>query len=788
MKKCLIFSVFLYLIIISLASATPTIQNVTVTPQSPWLGEDAVISLDCFDSNKTIEQVYADIVGPDISLPTMQFTKSGGNYTLSVDKEYLDRIGQYDATISCKNNISEITYTSTNFTVSKLTGYINNINPSPAYIGDTIEIDFIVKKNDIKLSSGVSFNVSLDNQLKNLKVLPFYDNIKGWILKIDSPTKSDLYDLKVTAFYDRTSISDYDTIDVRNKIEFEIVSIDKDWIEVDDNITVKLRALERGTVIELNKNNIDIKIASVHAEITTISRQDNLFIVKIIAPSLSSGKYSLEAYLSHGGSSYSDSKAINYIVPLNGNLGKGVNLKFLQNNKTKLTLVTDAYGHYSGNLPPDIYDIEITFPQSKLYLYGVTISSFDDPIKYKYSDQTNVPGIRNAGLFSYEVAFSYVDVDIEMKYVEKNVLNEDNLKVFECSNWNSGKEICNTDWEEISSEIDSVRNIIKVESVSFSAFVVGEIKGLSVDFSLDEEKYHLDDKITITGIVKDEDRKTVSNASIELYIENTQISSKITTDENGIFSIEIPAPENEGNYYLILKAKKPPYKEFSGEKSFEVIKSKSVFIDFPDTIRIARGGNLTQEFSLTNNGQADLFDVKISLEGISENYYNIISDKIDLKSEEKKILYIDFFIPIYAETGISSASLKIEGVNVSEEKVFGLNIFEKSKENETTSSPTGLVTGFVLPEITYIDLIYIALFAVICFSIAIILKKLKIKRSKRHGIKNFLFDVKNFIEKEPQIQKNKTQKNVDSYDKIILTEFPNFLKFSEKLKKIKGGE
>ncbi len=440
-------------------------------------------------------------------------------------------------------------------------------------------------------------------------------------------------------------------------------------------------------------------------------------------------------------------------------------------------------------MPPDIYDIEITFPQSKIYLYGITISSFDDPIKYKYSDGISVPGIRNAGLFSYELAFSYVDIDIEMKYVEKNVLNEDNLKVFECSNWNSGKEICNTFWEEINSEIDTVRNKIKIESVSLSAFVVGEIKSLNVDFSLDKEKYYLDDKITITGIVKDEDRKTVSNASIELYIENTQMSSKITTDENGIFSIETPAPENEGNYYLTLKAKKSPYKEFSGEKSFEVIKSKSVFIDFPDTIRIARGGNFTQEFSLTNNGQADLFDVKISLEGVPENYYNIISDKIDLKSEEKKTLHIDLFIPIYAETGVSSATLKIEDGNVTEEKVFGLNIFEKSKENETTTAPTGLVTGFVFPEINYLDLIYIALFAVICFSIAIILKKIKIKRSKRDGIKNFLFDIKNFIEKkEPQIQKIKTQKNVGFYDRIIVTEFPNFLKFSEKMKKIKGGE
>jgi len=788
MNKFIFLSVILFLIIIPLASATPIIQNVSVQPPYLWLGEDVIISLNCFDNN-TIEKVYASIVGPDITLPTMYFTGSDGNYTLFIDKEYLDRTGKFDATISCENNISNITYTSTNFTVSRLTGYINQINPSPAYIGDIIEIDFIVKKDDIKLSSGVSFNVTLNNQLKSLKVLPAYDSNKGWILKIDSPTKSDLYDLKAIAFYDRTSISDYDTIDVRNKIEFKIVSIDKDWIEINNNITVKLKALEKGSVIELNGNNIDIKIGSADAEITSISRQDDLFNIKIIAPNIASGRYQLEAYLSHDGSSYSDSKPINYIVSIKGTLGKNVWLSFLQNGETKLNIVTDAYGHYSSDLPPDNYDIEIAFPESKLYLYGVSVSSFDDPIKYEFSDSIYVPGIRNAGLFSYEVALSYSDVDIEMKYTEKNILNEDNLKVFECSNWNSGKDICNTDWVEINGEFDSVRNKVKVESVSLSAFVVGEIKSLSVDFSLDKEKYHLDDKIIIKGIVKDEDRKTINDTDIELYIKNTKISSKTTTDENGVFSLEILAPETEGEYDLVLKAKKYPYKEFNDEKDFEVIKSRSIYIDFPDTIRIAIGENLTQEFSLTNNGQADLNNVKISLEGLLENYYNIVSNNIDLKLGEKKTFYIDFFIPIYAETGISSATLKIINGNISEEKVFGFNIFEKNKKNETTTTPTtGLVTGFVFPEISYMDLIYIATFAVICFSAAIILKKRKIGKKSRDNIKSFLFDVKNFIKKEESLQTTKSQENDSSYDKIIATEFPSFLKFSKKITKIKGDD
>ncbi|NIO44785.1 MAG: hypothetical protein GTN36_04505, partial [Candidatus Aenigmarchaeota archaeon] len=540
MKKSIFLAIILFLITIPLALATPTIESVSVQPSSLWIGEDAFISLNCFDGNYTVEQVYADITGPSITLPTMYFTKSGDNYSLSIDEEYLDRTGNFDVTISCENNINEITYTSVNFTVSELTGHINEINPEPAYIGDIIEIDFIVKKDDTKLSSSVVFNVSLNNNLKNLKVLPAYDINKGWILKIDSPTKSDLYDLEVIAFYDRSSVRDYNSIDVRNKIEFEIISMDKNWVETNDNISIKLKALERNSVIELNKNNVDIKIGSADAEITSVSREGDLFNVKIIAPSLSSGRYKLEAYLNYGGSSYSDSESIDYIVSITGvlvdedNKAMNVKINFIRDDVTKLSITTDAYGHYSGSIPPDIYDVEIVFPKSTITLYDVSVSVFDDPIKYFHSTGYLVPGIRNAGLHSYEIDLSYFEADIEMKYEEKNVINENNLKIFRCSSWSSGRSVCNGEWEEVTGEIDIIRNRVKIDSSTLSAFIIGEIKGLNTDFSLDREKYYLDDKIVITGILKDEDRNTVGNASIDVRIKNKEITYKTTTDENGV--------------------------------------------------------------------------------------------------------------------------------------------------------------------------------------------------------------------------------------------------------------
>ncbi|MFH1473653.1 MAG: carboxypeptidase-like regulatory domain-containing protein [Candidatus Aenigmatarchaeota archaeon] len=793
MSKAMLLPLVLFLIAIPLVSAAPVIENTTVAPSDDlWLGEDATISLNCFESeNKTIEEVYADITGPDITIPRKSFTKSGSKYTLSVSKEYLDRTGQFDATITCRNNESVFNTTVKSFTVSELTGYINAISPNPAYFGDTIEIDFIFKRGDTKISSGVAFNVSFNDQLKNLKIDPAYDINKGWILKIDSPTISDIYDVKVTAFYDRTNATDYISVDVRNSIEFSIVSVDKSWIKSSDNITVTLKALEKGGLIGLNKDNVDIKINSIDAEITAVSQHDSLFDVKFIAPSISSGKYQLEAYLNHKSSSYSDSEPIDYIVSIEGkvldrdNKVINVQIKFIQSGVEKLSLVTDSYGHYTGSLPPGVYDLEITFPNSVIYLSGASISSFDDPIKHFYSEENIVPGIRNGGLHDYEIDLSYSRAEIEMRYTEKNIINENNLRVFRCSNWNSGRKVCNDNWLEVIGETDIVRNRVKVTSSTLSAFVIGETKDIAVDFSLDKGIYYLGDKVNVRGIVKDSDGSVVSNASISAYIKNTKKDYNVVADENGVFSIEIPSPKEEGGYSLVLKAKKHPYKDFSGEEKFEIVKSRSIFIDFPETIKIARGENYSQVFDILNNGQADIKNIKISLEGLPESYYNIVSSNIDLKSDEKKTLYIDFFVPVYAEPGISSATLKIENGGIVEEKVFGFNIFE---ESESEALPTGLATGFALPQINYLDLVYIAIFAVVCFSVAVILKKRKVRKVGGTHSGSFLLDVGNYLRSsKPRINKPDS-KNIGSYDKLIITEFPNVMEFSKELRKNKGDK
>jgi len=782
MKKY--FIVLLILIIIQrLSYAFPIIDNVSfnVNPPSFWLGENPIISLNCYDNeSKVINSVYANTSGPGIILPRLDFTGTNpfiGNYN---QLPYLDRVGNYSVNIYCNNNESQSTSYSTSFTISKLTGVIKYID-SIGYIGDEIEIDFRVKKDDAILSSGVSFNVTLNDQLKQLKASPAYDSYNNdWILKLDSPSTEGTYNVKVYAYYDRANASNSSSISVMKRIDFGVVSLSKSWVNDNENITLSLKAKDMGNVIDVNKNNLNIQIASTSVNIISIDRSGDLYNVKITVPTLYAGTYSLTSTLSYEGSVYYDTKSIDYIVEVKGkivdNNNKGIStqIKFFSGNVEKLRVSTDSAGCYSSSIPPGTYDVQIIFPQSTLYLDYVSINNFDDTIKYFYSTEDLVSGIRSAGLFGYEVALDYDEARIEMNYNEKNLIDETQLTIFRCSNWNSGRKACNDNWYEVYGDFDTIRNLAKLNLTGLSAFVVGERKAINVNFNLDSERYYTDSVAKIVGLVKDIDGNNVDNATVKIYVKNTDIKINTTSDNNGVFSIEFKAPKNEGNYTLVLSAEKTLYISFSSNKNFEVIKSRTVEILIPDTIKLKQGQSLTQEVSIVNSGQADLLNLNISLTGIPTNYFNMTNFIGRLNENEENKIFIYFTIPEDAEKKTYGATLEVSNSEIKQERVFGFTVVDKNETINIESTPAG---RFILPKIDS-NSVYIIIFAIAAFSLAIFLKKIKIKKSKRSDVKDFLSDVKDFL----RYRKVETtaSKNIFDYKDLITSEFPNALKNKDK--------
>lgn len=746
--------------------ASPQINSMTFYPsQNIWLNnkESMTINVSCTDDTSRTLNVYADIVGknPQIIIDNQTFTNDSGLYTTTLDYFIFDgKPNNFSVNVSCVNDFGESNNSIDYFTVSNFTtdisAIVNPITKSTIYLGDSdpIEVDVSVKKNNKPIGpsdpENVKFAIILDGSPVSSKIPTYPYQSDNWLIYLDPGNVSGQHTLQITTFYDRVSDTKSASFTVYDPIQFSITGISKTQVTSNATVNLQIQAFDRGKIIPLT-NNLTILVDYLPATITSITPIGNYFNIAVLMPSLSSGVHTLIASLASSCKTCSDSTTIYYIVPVSGTItdenGKGVSvqLRFLANGVEKLKLSTDSNGAYSGNIPPDTYDIQAIFPQSILYLNSVVVSSFGDPIKYYYLTSVDVPGLNLAGLYVYEVALPYSRVSLEMKYDERNVLNENLIEVYRCEDWNTGRKTCYGSWEEVGASVDTIRNTVYVNTTGLSAYAIGTLMRLSPEFNLNKDKFYLKDLVSIRGVVFDENRNTVANASVRMYVKGTNIAKTVFSDASGVFSMEFLSPEIEGNYTLVLSAEKNPYLIFNSSQNLEVVESKDISIVFPDTVQIKQDENFTQEFTLVNIGQRELYNLNISLTGIPSEYYTLISsiEKLDVNEERKFSIY--FSIPPNASAGTSSATLKVFNDGVSKEKIFGLTVMEKNQTAITTTPTTGLLGKIILPKIDQ-NLIYILLFAAISFSLAFVLKRMKI-RSQSDSFKNSLWGIKDYIEK-----------------------------------------
>jgi len=764
MKRILISCsiIFLLLIIPSNAKAILLITG-NVTPSNAWLGEGISLSLECSDDqNLTIAETYVNITGPGISFPRIDLYGYDSLYSTVIDSSSLNGRGRYDVTFNCKNNNSDFNFTSAYFIVSELISGINAVKPSPAYIGDSIEIDTIVKKDDTVLSSDVSFQVYLNGQETPIKY-PLAYGANGWMLKVDAPSSEGVYNIEVVAKYEAAQATATSTIEIKEPLQFELIDIDKLWVKPSDNITMTFRALFKGQEISLKSEYFNIQINSVNQPIQEISRSGGYSYVKIVAPQLSPGSYDMKIRFAYMASTKEFSRTIEYVVPINGmildsgNKSVYTQMKFTRNGTERL-ITTDSSGSYSNYLPIGIYSVQLIFPSATLYLSNVIIDSFDNPIRFDHpAASINIPGIQDAGVFVFEVALSYQDAYIEMKYDDSRVSDESRINVYKCKNWNFGNRICSENWTMVNAETDSVRNFVKLNTTSLSAYVIGYRKTIRVNSASDKDVYNLKDLIKIKGLVEDDSKNPVGGAEIKVSIQNTSISASTKSDPSGIFSLEFLGPNQEGDYNILLTAEKLPYFGFNQTIPIKVVKSEGFSVAIADTIRVRQGENFTAEASLISLGQTDYSNLTISLNGVPREYYTL-SKTIDrlLSGEEKKIP-ITFTIPEDASKTTYSATLRVESSNFIAEQTFALTITtvgESNSNTQPTGAPSFTFPIFNLPTAKIVlpafssEIICISLFAIASFSFAYIMKRRKNKNIERPDIKNLLLDIRREVSRE----------------------------------------
>jgi len=775
MKKIMLISFIVFLLMLLPAKAGNL--GIKVEPAESWIGDD--VRIYCFYDENPLDktpQAYIERTSWSKILTRFNNTFFECTYTPPL-------LGTYQ--VFCSDGAANSSKES--FKVIDLDLSITDY-PSKVYLDHEMVLHAeLVEKGDLDrvITRGINskdFNVYLNSEKILVNIDKTYPDYEEWIVTTKNVSSSFIlgsYTLTLKVTYKGKTFSASKQVEIKPPLEFELINVDKTWVKPNDNITFTFKTLYEGNSFEFRKEYLRIWIDSHDVSISDIYQSGSYSDVTVSVPNLNPGSYDLKIRFSYMDFVGQITKDIYYVIKASGEMRDSedkpihVELNF-ENDEIQKTLVTDSKGSYSGEIPPGDYNLELNFPNSKLILYDIEIDEFDDPIRFNYlSGDVGIPGIGIGGVFIYEIDLPYSDVYLQMEYDDSKILDESEIVVYKCKNWNFGRKICNSEWYKVIADIDTIKNIVEMNNTELSAFVIGYKKNFNLDFGANKEEYYINDIIRVMGIIEDDDKKAVPDVKITASIPNTHISASTNSDNGGVFSLEFQGPDKEGSYSIIVRAEKSPFLSVESSKNIRVYKSRQVTIILSESIKIKKGEEDSIPVDIVNTGQIDLSSLKLYLTGIPEEYYTLSESEISsLKAGNDERIFINFNIPDDASGTTYTGNFKVTYNGNSTEQNFILTLLagEKKEENATSSEgfkfpsiiiPTGEV---ILGGITG-DVLLIIIVGIVSFSIAVFLKtrkftiglprKTEIKIEERHereDIKNLLLDIRREIER-PSIKK-----------------------------------
>ncbi|MBD3155706.1 MAG: hypothetical protein GF368_03555 [Candidatus Aenigmarchaeota archaeon] len=774
MRKFLL-TLTLLTLTVGIANSTPDLSVVVEPDNNLWVGEELNISLTCLDNNPnaTIESAYLNVTGPgDFFVYYDMEENSYGSYSKYIDD--FNQVGEYDVNIYCENNLTEISNEEINVKVSEFTVDIVEMNPDPAYIGDELELGIATKiDGEPHHYQGINFTVKIGNIEESFDTSVPYRN-GMWEINIEPPESIGTHDVSVQADYDRTTAYSEGEIEVKSPLQFELVDIDKTWIKEDDNITLTFRNSFKGEPFYLTKNNLNVRIDGYNCEILETSRGGSYSYVKVDTPDLSSGTYDLRIELNYNNEWIGKaSDKISYVVPVIGEIvnpkDKAISTTItFEKGDLKNSIGTDGKGAYSSEIPRGTYDIELDFPRSNLLLEDVEIKSFEDPIRYdEITSGFELEGIGVNAIFVYEVALDYDEAHLEMTYDDSLVSNEERITVYRCQKWNFGARVCNGDWKEVTADIDTIRNEVSIDTITLSAFLIGYKKEMIIDANIEKDNYFLEDIVKVLGIVEDENQRAIEGVKVNGEIRGTEITFTAETDSGGVFTKEFQGPSTEGKHDLILTAEKAPYDDVDQTLELEMIRSKKLTLTVPNSLELRAGDSANTEFLLNNIGQTDFYDLTITLNGISTDFYILGFTDIDkIEAGEEKRVPISFNLSNSVVEGSYPGTVRVRGEDVDLEESFTLKVQSKETTEVEESKSKFPSANIVIPNFSW-ETLAVSVFGVFSIGGAIWFKKKKQKPGReREDVKNILLNIKSEVEKNKKPvkvkKKNKKDKSDDS--------------------------
>jgi hypothetical protein len=748
MKKYLLFLLFL-----SAACAKPLIDT-SIHPQELWLGDEATIHFNCSDGNYSIKKFEVLFTNP-VMIPNSSLSiQKSSDYYFSLRLVY-PYYGRYTYQIYCESDNAEENSTSADFEffVYNLSASIESIKPGKIYEGDEIKAFVKVRKNEIEMnaSSDLSFKIFLDNSQIQPSTPIYYDSSKGWVLSFFSPIGK--HKLKIESSLNQKSVLVERDIEVHKSIELSFLGIDKTEVNPEDYATLRFFAKERDYKIDNSSLSISLLLdnSNLPFNYSLLDSLDGTTIeIKTKMANISVGDHTISASLGYKNQTLS--KDVQIIRPLrieggfinDDGLGYSGKIKFKRGSFER-SFMANTSGYFSGFIPKGEYDVEMeikdypNYPGVKLILKDANINSFEDPIRFDVLKDVNIDGLGLGAVYLIRTDLEFSKATLELAYDQKKIANESEIIVYKCEDWNFAKRQCNVELEEIDATVDKDKNIVRFDSSSFSVFIISYRKKLLLNLMTDKKNYNLNEMVTISGYVQDDDGNYISDAEVKIKIFGGG-SYSTKTDKNGYFLVQALSPQNEGIFKIEARASKSEFIQDIKALEINVTKSRKLVLFLDDSYKLYEGENITLPLKIINTGQADISLAKINITGLPENFKLITNrEQRDIKVGEERESQIQIFAP---ENSSSSIMLKIylNYDNAVSEKQILLIVEKKPAQN---SIPTAKI---VLPNFDK-EIIYSisASFAIIL--VAYVLKKNKPKRNDDRMLK----EIKNEINKEKPI-------------------------------------
>jgi len=764
------------------------VTDVSINPTTIWLNEDPSITISArckFNGTYiTNANLHANIRSPSGLSTIEQLSFSGGKYFVSIPRFllYFSETGNYIVSITCEYNGYSAEKQST-FTAHKLEFSIvregDRIN---AYIGDTLEIKvnfrldgnlITVSKNDFDVEIGdeevsVVSAVTTDNYQKiTLDLCP-----DGNIGECMSRLPEGIYDLRVTATSSGRTITDesdrYIKVNAPLTIQInqnEIICPVNTLCEKDIPISVKFPV---GNPDDFTKDDVTAVIMGNNifkqVYINKIECTSGICTINVNIPStLSPGLYDFFVQFSTmiDGNDYSSQAVIplKIVLQISGELidaaGNVVSASIsFEDTETGqvISTTTDSNGRYSINLLPRKYNVEIRFGSGVITrFYNVTISESDSLLGISGNvirfDQNHINsgapgGLRLVKIIVIEFALPFSHGWVYVPYDSSLVHgDEQDLRVYECKNWNFEKSTCTGSWKFVQSKVHTIRDAMEFTILSTSAFFIGEQRALHFsNIEIEKEKVFMGDTVVVNGKVLDNDGNPVEGATIRLSFPLYNYSSTDMTTTGGFFRATIVAPYAEGYPTLLIQAIKEPYIGCNTTKTIQVSRSKELSIlDVPDIVSVHLNEPTNLEFTIFNSGQTNLTEpIYVHIIGISSDWYELEPAKINglAISEQKRVNLRIFLTPELCGGKCSKYTLvtiEVKSKEISKSVSFTLKILEAMNTTNQTSKPVEgggggrfieipNITGFVIvtPSITSP---YLPLTIIIILLILIVNKK-----------------------------------------------------------------